>query len=451
MESRSLSHSCIRKTRDPSPSSVSDNTSSKKCKSTSTSVASAGHGNHAYADDLLLGIDDHELEVEHVHLAADTAVDIDSVSTRENSRVDSLASCSSPTRTCTSVSPSLSSSTPSPSSLPSSSSHLSGNSVPSSIPGVMESEGLSDRDERAAGPVIVDLTSRSRGKTRRTGRPSKSDVWKFFSLKPKDNKPCSLKCLVENCETSIPWKPGWSVGNFANHLKASHKSVYQNTKHFASALQKEKENLTKRGQHTLQSSGGVKYKKTSVQYEECFRSTRKFMYTMRMAPHSIEAEGYKEHMRVLNPQYEPPSRETLRRSIKQDYLLTKENMKRFINENCLDCFICVDGWKSPNEDIRRIGVYLHFVSSEFTLESMMIGLRTLEGKIYIVCSLMFSFLNKLKYFFFVFLHSQSIRRSTSAILLKRYVCFGKLFDKAKNSYNAPLPLLTSRLPWNMVL
>jgi len=186
--------------------------------------------------------------------------------------------------------------------------------------------------------------------------PLPSEVWKHFR---KSADKSTASCLL--CSATIQLHGGTS--NLRNHIKFKQPSVDNN---------KASPDVAK--QQTLHQVYGPRLASS----EAINQALANFVVQAYVPMKIVEHESFRHLMQLLNPQYEVPSRTTVRARIDQQYDDAKKSLLSSL-QGSTSVALTTDSWTS-NATEAYLTVTVHYIKDDWSMESRILMIRAMPER-----------------------------------------------------------------------
>lgn len=184
-------------------------------------------------------------------------------------------------------------------------------------------------------------------------------VWKYFKI---DEESQRRFCLVKNCMTNkivTSYPSNTSVSNLANHLNKSHNIEKNTTK-------------TISNQQLLDTDLSIKAPIGSIELKsKILKALTKFIVENKEPFNLVESNSFKEFVGILSPNYIMPSRQTLVRSINDEFFSNEKWFMDKINGISGLFSLTIDGWSSRKMD-GYIVITIHWIDDTWTMQNSLL-------------------------------------------------------------------------------
>ena len=192
----------------------------------------------------------------------------------------------------------------------------------------------------------------------------KSSAWRFFKFRvagddvDKSYVHCKL-CLDKGQKNKGQIKYCGGTTNLTNHLKSWHKADY-----------KEKEEVPKQSvlnHFGAQTQAVPKWPKSSERWKELTLAITKWFCKSSRSTKMVEDPGFIAFLLLARPEYDPPSRRTLAKNIKQLYEVKKKKVKESLKDMEF-CAVTTDGGTSSDATSYQ-DTNVHYIDREMNMKS----------------------------------------------------------------------------------
>ena len=201
--------------------------------------------------------------------------------------------------------------------------------------------------------------------------PRKSWVWRYCTVSEENKIVCGL------CFSILTY--GGSTSSIIKHLRCKHRDAVSETSLSPSSDSFEIEDQ-------LPSTSGEPCAKKSKPVEACnarrqeeiTQSLSRMIATNMMPISFCDSKGFKDFMKILEPGYSCPCRETITKRLQ---LLYEQKRKRVLAEmsSTQHASLTVDGWSSRAQD-SYVGTTAHFFNNNWLLQTYTLATHPMDDR-----------------------------------------------------------------------
>ncbi|PRQ56849.1 putative ribonuclease H-like domain-containing protein [Rosa chinensis] len=112
--------------------------------------------------------------------------------------------------------------------------------------------------------------------------------------------------------------------------------------------------------------------------DECRRALAKMIVRDELPFSHVEGQGFIEFMKIASPRFDPPSRRTIGRDIRDIYQFEKEKIREFLARNNLRVSLTTDTWTSV-QNINYLVLTAHFIDETWVLHKRIINFTVIPN------------------------------------------------------------------------
>ena len=204
-----------------------------------------------------------------------------------------------------------------------------------------------------------------------TMAPRKSWVWKYCTVSEENKIVCGL------CKSVLTY--GGSTSSVIKHLRCKHHDSVSEASLSPSSdsFGIEDELRSTSGQHCAKKTKNVEVCSTRGQ-EEITQSLSRMIATNMMPISFCESKGFEDFMKILEPGYSCPCRQTITKRLQ---LLYEEKRKKVLTEmsSTQHASLSVDGWSSRAQD-SYVGTTAHFIDKNWLLQTYTLATHPMDDR-----------------------------------------------------------------------
>lgn len=203
---------------------------------------------------------------------------------------------------------------------------------------------------------------------RKDNKKEKSAVWDHFTRDPSDHMFAScdyctqkLKCPSKNGTTSL-----------RNHLARCKKYPYN--------VDKKQKLLIFQSQSSVQDTGDSNSTFMTWKFDQamCRKYLARMIILDEMPFRTVEHEGFRDFVNMLQPQFQIPSRITVARDCFDMYTAEKESLKKYFKKSKQRVCLTTDLWSS-RQNLSYMCLTAHFIDEDWNIHKRILNFSAVSG------------------------------------------------------------------------